>query len=321
MNSLSFEFEDEVIDCILQYNPKVAINHTELVGKTVHVYEKKLVFHLLPIPFTGIDPAYFQEKSLEYASRGIQLVHLWQDGWTVCQEIVRSRIAALSGSGVRIHARKTEVRRIAKEEMRSFFAANHLQGAVNARYSYGLYAGGQLVAVASFSAGRTVVRGGVAGRSFELLRYASLLHHRVVGGLGKMIARFIEEINPDDIMTYADLDWASGKGYRTLNFRQTAVTPPQTFWIHPAGMIRYYPHRLPPQLTDEFRLQDNYVNMDDFLKDKGYFKIYNAGNLKYLLICRDAACHVSTATMPHPPAKMAEKRLKNGLAQNMYQTE
>ena len=288
MNPLSLKFEDEVIDCILQYNPKIVINHAELVGKTVHVCEKKLVFHLLPIPFAGIDdlsPANFQEQSLEYASRGIQLVHLWQDSWITRRETVRSRIAALSGSGVRIHARQTKVQRTAKNETRSFFSANHLQGAVNGRYHYGLYLDGQLVAAASFSAGRNVVRSGVAVRSFELMRYAGLLHHRVVGGLGKLIARFIEEVNPGDLMTYADLDWASGKGYRTLNFRQMAITPPQTFWIHPAGMIRYYPHRLPPQLTDEFRQQNRYVNMDDFLKDKGYVRIYNSGNLKYLLSC------------------------------------
>jgi len=265
------------------------VNEAGLTCKSVHVCGKNIVFQLLPIPFSGIDNlslTYFQEKSLEYASRGVQLVHLWQDSWVNRQEIVCSRIAALSGVGVRIHARQTEVRRIAKDDMRHFFAANHLQGAVNARYSYGLYSGEQLVAAASFSAGRTVVRGGVAGRSFELLRYAGLLHHRIVGGLGKLIARFVEEVNPDDVMTYADLDWASGKGYRALNFEQTAVTTTQTFWIHPADMIRYYSHRLPQHLTNEFNLQNSYTNMDDFLKDKGYVRIYNSGNLKYLLICR-----------------------------------
>ena len=280
-------FENEIITCIRQYNPEAEIVHeTGLVCQSVHVCGKNIVFHLLPVSFTGIDDlfaTYFQEKSLEYASRGIQLVHLWQDSWESRQEIVRSRIAALSGSGVRIHARQTEVRRIAKDEMRGFFAANHLQGAVNARYSYGLYSGGQLVAAASFSAGRNVMRGGIANRSFELLRYASLMHHRVVGGLGKLIARFIEEVNPDDIMTYADLDWASGKGYQSLGFEQIAVTPPKYFWIHPAEMIRYYPHRLPSQLADEFHQQNRHINIDDFLKDNGYVRIYNAGNLKYLL--------------------------------------
>ncbi|MDR1172265.1 MAG: hypothetical protein LBL24_07425 [Bacteroidales bacterium] len=285
------DFEKEAIDCILQYNPEAEItNRTEFPGlacKAVYVPGKNIVFHLIPVPFAGLQnlsPTYFQEKSLEYASLGIQLVHLWQDYWVTGQETVHSRIAAFSGSSIRIHARQAKVQRITKDDMRCFFTVNHLQGPVNARYNYGLYAGGQLVAAASFSAGRTVTRNGVAGRSFELLRYASLLHHRVVGGFGKLIACFIEEAQPDDIMTYADLDWASGKSYRALNFEQTAVTPPQMFWIHPADMIRYYPHRLPSHLTDEFKRRGRHGNIGDFLKDMGYIKIYNAGNLKYLLI-------------------------------------
>ena len=288
MKNKNQKWIDEVISCILQYNSDAEIIPSDLVGETVQVPGKNIVYHLLSIPFDGlqdISPLYFQEKSLEYAARGIQLVHLWQDHWATKQEIVRSRIAALSGSNTRIHARQTSAWRFAKNDMRSFFVANHLQGAVNARYHYGLYFDKQLVAMASFSAGRNITRNGVTARSFELLRYANLLHHVVAGGLGKLIARFIKDATPDDIMTYADLDWASGKGYQALNFKQTAITPPQTFWIHPTEMIRHYPHRLPQQLTDEFRQQNKFRKIDDFLKERGYIIIHNAGNLKYLLGC------------------------------------
>ena len=283
------KWTDEVTACILQYNPNAEIidkqSFPELIGKVVYVGNKNIVYHLLPIPFNeiqDISPTYFQERSLEYIARGVQLVHLWQDCWVAKPEIVRSRIAALSGAGIRIHARRTNVWRITKDDTFGFFAANHLQGAVNARYNYGLYHEKQIVAEASFSAGRTVVRNGITHRSFELLRFANLLHHVVAGGLGKMIARFVKDINPGDIMTYADLDWASGKGYRELNFEQTAVTPPQALWVHPADMIRYYPHRLPLQLTEAFKSQNRFGNINDFLTNKGYIKIYNAGNLKYL---------------------------------------
>jgi len=168
--------------------------------------------------------------------------------------------------------------------MFDFFATNHLQSFVDARYNYGLFSNEQMLAAASFSAGRNFNRNNIKGRSFELVRYANVLHHRVAGGLSKLITRFIKETNPDDIMTYADLDWASGKGYKALNFKQTDVTPTQSFWIHPNEMIRYYPHRLPVKLTNEYRKQKIFTNIDDFLKDRGYVKIYNAGNLKYLFL-------------------------------------
>jgi len=281
-------FENEIIDCILHYNPDGEIVDDGICKKVV-VRGKNLTLRVLPVPFTCMEelsPTYFQKQSLEHASQGIQLVHLWQDCWIAKQEIVRSRIAALSGSGTRIMARRTKVWRIARDVMFDFFSTNHLQDFVDARYNYGLYSDeGKLLAVASFSAGRKVNRNGITVRSFELVRYANLLHHCVTGGLGKLIARFIKEVNPDDIMTYADLDWASGKCYQTLNFVQTAITSPLTFWIHPAEMIRYYPHRLPKQLTDEFNRRDKNGKIEDFLKDKGYVRIYNAGNLKYLLVC------------------------------------
>ncbi len=284
-------FEDEVYDCIRQYDLSANIvrdsSDSELPGKTICIPEKNIVFHLIPIPFSGmcsIEPDLFQKKSLEYVSRSVPLIHLWQDQWIRKQEIIRSRIAALLGFGTHVHARQTIVRRIDKNDMSRFFDANHLQGSVNARYAYGLYADDRLVAAASFSSGRAVVRDGIAGRSFELLRYANLLEHRVVGGTGKLIAAFIRERHPDDMMTYADLDWASGKGYRALHFRQIAVTPPQMFWIHPDEMIRYYPHRLPSELTESFDRQNGGELSDDSLFRSGYVKIYNAGNLKYLLM-------------------------------------
>ena len=281
-------FENEVTDCIRQYNTEVEIlNETGTGCRTLLIRSKNLAFHLLPVPFAGLQelsPSFFQVQSLEYAHQGIHLVHLWQDCWHTKKEIVRSRIAVLSGSCVRIHARRTEVRRIAKDVMFDFFAINHLQGFVNGRYNYGLYIDEQLIAAASFSVGRKIMRNDCVCRSFELLRFANLLHHRVTGGLGKLIARFVKDIKPDDIMTYADLDWASGNGYRTLKFKQIAITPPKTFWIHPAEMIRYSPNRLPQQLTDEYHKFSQHGNMDDFLKNMGYINIYNSGNLKFLLI-------------------------------------
>ena len=275
-------FVNEVIDCVLQYNPDA-----EVVDNTVFVRSKNTEIHLMPVPFPGIEdlsPAFFQEQSLDYASRDVQLVRLWEDVWRAKQDIVRSRIAMLSGSAVSIMARRTTAWRITRDVMFEFFANNHSHSFVDARYNYGLYNDEhKLLAAASFSSGRKVKRNGTTVRSFELVRYANLLHHRVTGSLGKLLARFIKDVNPDDIMTYADLDWTTGKSYQTLNFVQTAITPPLKFWIHPNEMIRYPAHRIPMKLTNEYHTQNKYAKMDDFLKDKGYTRIYNAGNVKYLL--------------------------------------
>ena len=289
-NFFILKFEDEVIDFILQYSPEAEIvEPASLPCKSVHIHDKNVVFHLLPVPFDGLQnlsPTFFQEKSLEYASRGIQLVHLWQDYWATKHEKVISRIAVLSGAFTRIHARRAFVRRLPKEVMFEFFGANHLQGFANTRYNYGLFYNEQLVAAASFSSGRKIIRNNKVYRSFELVRYSNLLNYRVAGGLGKLIARFINDVDPDDIMSYADLDWASGIGYQTLNFKQLEVSFPKAFWIDPTNMMRYYPHRLPHNIANQ--IQKDNLDVDDFLKDKGFVKVYNSGNLKYILECNKA---------------------------------
>jgi len=42
--------------------------------------------------------------------------------------------------------------------------------------------------------------------------------------MGKLLQAFIEDVHPDDIMTYADLSWPDGgDAYRTLGFIEEAV--------------------------------------------------------------------------------------------------
>lgn len=282
-------FEDEVYEYIRSYEPDAYIIQSgyfpHLSGAGIYVPSRNILFHTVPlIPdlLAPLPSCYFQEKTVEYASLGIQLVHLWQDHWIQRKTIVCSRISALLGGEIHIHARQTTVKPVNKDDIRLFMTENHLQGYVSSRYTYGLFAGDKMLAAAAFSAGRTFGR----GRSFELLRYANLIHHRVVGGMGKLIAHFIRDRQPDDIMSYADLDWASGRAYQALNFQLVAVTPPQSFWIHPGEMIRYYPHRLPSTLLQSFHDQTGIKSVHEFLNHLGYIRIYNSGNLKYIRFLR-----------------------------------
>ena len=54
---------------------------------------------------------------------------------------------------------------------------------------------------------------------------------RLSGGMGKLLQAFIEEVQPDDIMTYADLEWSEGKVYEALGFTLEGVKSPVLFSI------------------------------------------------------------------------------------------
>lgn len=76
------------------------------------------------------------------------------------------------------------------------------------------------MAVAGFSGPRTWKKGDAAIRSYEWVRYASLEGLGVDGGMGKLLKAFINEVHPDDVMSYADASWSDGDVYRKLGFEE-----------------------------------------------------------------------------------------------------
>lgn len=99
------------------------------------------------------------------------------------------------------------------------------EGSAEGRQTYPV---GTLVAVASFSKARRWSKKGENGEqeticSYEWLRYASLPELRVLGGMGRILARFIEDFHPDDIMSYVPLRHFSGEVYESLGFVSEGV--------------------------------------------------------------------------------------------------
>lgn len=135
-----------------------------------------------------------------------------------------------------VFARNCLVRRIGKAESAAFMDANHRLGATGGRYHYGLFvqrstgAGeivlpeGSLVAVAVFSNARRWRKGERTVSSYEWIRYASLSGLRVTGGMGKLLQAFIDDVHPDDIMSYADEEYPDGgEAYARLGFTAEGV--------------------------------------------------------------------------------------------------
>lgn len=250
---------------------------------------QRLIIHCVPFNqgLTKILPDTFVSVSDAWAAMGIKVVHIWEDVWRAKKGVVQSRLRSLFGLSYRIPARLTEVRRIDKPTLDAFLEINHLQVSTTAKYKYGLFLpqryfrvlekwaekpdlsllrpepSSLLVAVASFSGGKNIPRNAQTYRSFELIRFANVLDATVVGGLDKLLKAFIKEVHPDDIMTYADRDWSNGQSYERLGFERLGTTPPQAFLVNPETFEREY-------TTPESKLENA-------------VKVYNSGNIKYLL--------------------------------------
>ena len=87
------------------------------------------------------------------------------------------------------------------------------------------------MAVATFSNARKWVKGDKTIRSYEWTRYASLPHVRLSGGMGRLLKAFIKDTQPDDIMSYADLEWSEGAVYTQLGFELEGRKDPVAFEI------------------------------------------------------------------------------------------
>lgn len=162
-----------------------------------------------------------------------------EDMWRGRSGMMRPRLLAQLGRFQSVFARNTVVSRIGKDEAASFLDRCHSYRDAASRYRYGVFTkAGELVAVASFSSGRTWVKEGRTVRSYEWVRYASLPDVRVVGGMGKVLKAFEEDVHPDDIMSYADMEWTDGAVYERLGFIEDGIRPPVQFVIDPVSWVR-----------------------------------------------------------------------------------
>lgn len=174
-------------------------------------------------------------KAIEADGSGRPII-ITEDRWHSQEEITKKRLLAHLNVIDQIYARNCEIKKIDKSTAAEFLNSTHSYGDAACRYRFGLYLkrhtghiatcggetskypSGTLVAVATFSNARKWIKGGEVIRSYEWTRYASLPGVRLSGGMGKLLDTFIKEVNPDDIMTYADLEWSEGKVYETLGF-------------------------------------------------------------------------------------------------------
>lgn len=198
-----------------------------------------------------------------------------EDRWRSQTDMMQRRLLAHLHIYVQIYARNCEVRKIDKKTAAEFLQANHSYGDAACRHRYGLYLKrytghtvlhdkaddgpteqpisgdsvsrypgterpgvGDLVAVATFSNGRKWIKGEKTIRSFEWTRYASLPGVRLSGGMGRLLKAFIEDVKPDDIMTYADLEWSEGGIYEALGFELEGVKSPVLFEVDGIGWQR-----------------------------------------------------------------------------------
>ena len=221
------------------------------------------------------------ERVEQIRQQGVRVIILWEDMWKRKNELIRERLAGEIGGRISVFARNCILKTIPKEKGDAFFEATHLLGTARAKYRYGLFYQGAMIAAAAFSGMRMVrcelrphgkhhVQREIYSpfetqwhRSAEWIRYSSLPHISVTGGMSKLLSAFVEEHHPDDVMSYANKDWSEGAVYKKLGFDATGETIIQSYWLDPHTLQRYPRKRYPLPLSH-------------------WIEVYSLGSLKFV---------------------------------------
>lgn len=261
IDDIIFFLENNGFECSVQMRDGTDVISVRTLGG-----EKKKIILPLEIKATTAEEAATAAENTERRVRfitnteGRPLV-VTEDRWNSQRETTQARLLAHLEVFSQSYARNCEVRRIEKAEAQEFLGRYHSYGYAACKYRYGLFLKrhtghiaeeisaatgkgpeedkGKLIAVATFSNARKWKKGDREIRSYEWTRYASLPDMRVSGGMGKLLKAFIKEVNPDDIMSYADLEWSEGEVYNTLGFtREHIGKDPVCFTVDPVTWER-----------------------------------------------------------------------------------
>jgi very-short-patch-repair endonuclease len=225
------------------------------------------------------DKSYHLNKVRMCEAKGIKLLTIWDYEINENPDIINSRIKSSLGLNKILHAKSTTVREIDFKEADSFLRRCHIQGNVPAKYNYGLFKNDSLVAVATFNKPRFNT-----DFDYEIIRYASELDINVVGGCSKILSHFRKQVNPKNIITYADRRFTNSLKnlYSSIGFQFLHETAPSYFYFK--GKVRLSRYACQKhKLVDILKEYNENLSENDNMLANGFNKVYDCGNLVYRL--------------------------------------
>lgn len=192
-------------------------------GNLVRLDESKYSLFLVDQNENNTVELFLKARIHEQKTNQRFLVFIWYDLWLTKPAVVKSKITHLIGLSQKVHARKTKVVTIDKNDCQIFFNANHLNQPATGYKRIGLTLNDELIAVASFGK-RRKFRDNTY--SAELLQFTTKNNVHINGGLSKLIQAFKNMHTFDSLMTYIDLDWSDGDKFSKIGFKIHSTKPP-----------------------------------------------------------------------------------------------
>lgn len=224
------------------------------------------------------DTNYHLQKTEDCENKGIRLIHIFEDEWHNKQVIVKSMLKNLLGkTDRRIYARKCEIRQVSAPVATSFLDSNHLQGRCPSMLKLGLFYNDELVSLMAFGKSRHFIGNGKT--EWELLRFCNKINTNVIGAASKLLKHFIQEYNPNEIVSYADRRISVGNLYEKLGFELYNKSKPNYFYI--IDNERKYRFNFRKNILMKKYGCPSDMSEHEFCLSQKWYRIYDCGCLCY----------------------------------------
>lgn len=224
------------------------------------------------------DRNYHLNKTIMCENNGYRLIHINSNEWTNKKDIVKSRLLQLIGKSAKIYARNCILEKIDYSDVNDFLNKNHIQGSIKSGINYGLYFNDELVSVMTFGKPRFGKQD-----EYELYRFCNKLGHTVIGGATKLFKAFINEYNPNNIITFSDRRWNTGSVYEKMGFNSIGTSPPNYHYYKLSNPNKLFSrvHFQKHKLKDKLEIFDDSKTEWENMIDNGFDRIWDCGNLIY----------------------------------------
>ena len=221
--------------------------------------------------------SYHLDKTKACQSKGIQLIHIFEDEWMYKRDIVKSMIKNKLGLiENKIYARKCIIKEVNIKESKEFLDNNHLQGNVVSQLKLGLYYNDTLVSLMTFNEPRKANSN--EGIKHELTRFCNKIDVNIIGGASKLFKHFITYYKEGKTISYADLRWSKGYLYEKLGFKEIHRSRPDYFYVIDGRRYNKSGFRKEKLIKRGF---DCKKSEHEIMLENGIYRIYDCGKIRF----------------------------------------
>ena len=242
------------------HNTLIEINPTATHNSTWGIFEKD-----------GLDKNYHKTKTSIAKNENFNCIHIfdWDDP---------EKILTMLNTKEVLFGRNCAIKEVSANEAALFLTKYHIQGYARDKIRIGLYYDEQLVSLMTFGKPRYN-----KNYQYELIRYCNSTFN-IIGGAEKLFKFFVEQYQPESIVSYCDLSKFSGEVYEKLGFKKARISGAAKHW-HNLKTGQHITDNLLRQRGFDQLFKTDYgkgSSNDVLMIEAGFVEVYDCGQATYV---------------------------------------